>query len=221
MLKISKTQPVPRLKYAAFAILLFLVACSGQTNMPSTQPTPTAVSGSISNPPAPVMPSTAVSTQAPGATTAPVAGNATDNVCSYLTQDQVQPVVGTPITGVRANAPTYNVKVLPTGNCTYMTSFGGVALVISQPSDAQGSAQWTQDEATFFTNVSPDSTTTQVPGLGDTAVWMDNGKSAGGFGVAKYPYLIAIVIGGKLPNNPQAYQPELKQLAETVLSELH
>ncbi len=195
-------------KWIGCLLLVFLAACSGSTNLTSTQPTPTSIPGVMGTAPA---------AEAP-ATTAPATPNPIGDICNVLSTDEVRPVLDQPITQVQPNSPLYKVLVTPSANCTYHMGTAGVVLFIAQPKVDPGSAAWKQAENTLVSNIGAHSTIVPISGLGEWAEWFDNGKSAGGFGAAKYPYLVGVVVAGLLPSAPQAYQPELKQLTTLVLS---
>lgn len=205
----SDVKASARWKWIGCLLLVPLAACSGSKTLTSTQPTPTSLSGVVSNSPA---------TEAP-ATTAPVTakGNPLGDICGVLTQGEVEPLLGQPITKVEPNNPLYKVLVSPSANCTYHSGTLGIVLVIAQPKVDPGSAAWKQAQTTFVSNIGAHSTIVPISGLGEWAEWFDNGKAAGGFAAAQYPYLVGVVVAGLLPSAPQAYQPELKQLTALVL----
>lgn len=158
----------------------------------------------------------------PSITPEPTNAKSTLDVCSYLTKAEVQPALDAAITKVEPNIKAFDITVTPNGSCAYEAGLESVILVIAKPNAANGSADWKVAQSTFFASASYNGTVTTVNDLGDAALWSeaDNGKGGGGYAVAKYPYLVDVLIGGKLSSSPETYGVKLLTLTKLVLSRL-
>ncbi len=143
-------------------------------------------------------------------------------VCSYLSNTDVQPLLDAPIVNDIPNIKVFDVQVTPNGTCTYQAGLESVVVVIARPGSANGSNDWKVAESTFFASAAYNATTTTVDNLGDAALWSEasNGKGGGGYVVAKYPYLVAVLIAGKLPASPETYGVKLLNLTKLLLGKL-
>ena len=138
-----------------------------------------------------------------------------------MTQAEVQPVLDNPITRVEPNAKAYKIPVAPNGSCTYHAGLEAAVVALSKQSAAKGSSDWKIAEATWFSSAQYHSEVVPAGQLGDRALWSENPKGAGGgYAVSKYPYLVNVVIAGKLPRSPEDYTAKLRQLTALVLSRL-
>ncbi len=146
----------------------------------------------------------------------------TMNACAVLTQADVQPVLDSSIRTVQPNVKAYNIPVTPFGSCTYSAGLEAVVVAIAKPDAAKGSADWKVAETTWFASAQYNSTVTTVNGLGSAALWSESPKgTGGGYAVSNYPYLIDVMIAGKLSNSPETYGVKLLNLTKKVMSRLH
>jgi hypothetical protein len=195
MLMHSPNNLLVRLKMANCLLMILLTACNQPANQP---PVPTVFpAATVSSQATPVMP---------------------EDACALLSKAEVESAIGQPVMIVKGKSKVI-AAIGPTNSCTYASKTFAVILDIGQLSAARGSGQLKQLQSDYAASVIADGQTTPVSGLGDSALWIDNGKNAGGYAFTNYPFILSVVVGGEI-SSPTSYQAGLKKLALLASSRL-
>jgi archaellum component FlaG (FlaF/FlaG flagellin family) len=180
---------------AGCLLLIFLTACDLSANLP---PVPT------------VLPATTVPSQA-----TPVMP---EDACTLLAKAEVESALGQPVMIVKGKSKVI-AAIGSTNSCTYASKTFAVILDIGQSSAARGSGQLKQLQSDYAVAIISDGQAKPVSGLGDSALWIDNGKNAGGYAFTNYPFVLSVVVGGEI-STPVSYQSGLMKLALLASSRL-
>ncbi len=210
---------------ASLVCSLALIATACEGTVPSATSTPTSVMGFVA----------AVSTSTPGQapevstptggevgpTTAPDDSLAIGDkqygevdVCDLATDDQIEVVLGQPITSTTPGEEPDNVSGGTLYFCTYLGS--GLAVVISwvETSSPAAAGQALNEELAQMQADEPNASVTSQTGLGDQAFWTVTTQAAG-YVVAKGGSVLSVVLGGNI-GDPAAHQAALRTLTELV-----
>jgi hypothetical protein len=195
MYKHSPNNLPVRLKLAGCLLLVLLTACNLPGNLPPAQT---------------ALPAATVPAQA-----TPVLP---EDACALLSKAEVESAIGQPVMIVKGKSKVI-AAIGPTNSCTYASKTFAIILDIGQSSAAAGSGQLKQLLAAYAIAIIADGQTTPVSGLGDSALWIDNGKNAGGYAFTSYPFVLSVVVGGEI-SSPASYRSSLMKLASLAGSRL-
>jgi hypothetical protein len=205
-----------RLSVLVLGISLFMQACSpgssGNASSIVLTPTVTAASNSSNNDP------TATPEIAEASTPFVLTPVAKIDPCSFFTNAEIEPVVGTALIDATPGTDFDEVTGGPLDYCTYKGDDVALVLSIVKSNAAQNSPEWQRLLLETANSAQPTTALTPSTTLGEQAYWVVNEDSAGWF-VAKYPYVFALVVGGNI-GYAEDYKEDLQSLGQKVANSL-